>query len=137
MVPNRNESAIKIVRHHWKLKGQPERKKVISFDQSYHGVTMGATSATGVPEFKEMITAIAPDFLHALPYQTECELGDKAAPGYDRSIRGIIEKESPETIAAIILEPVQGVGGIRIPPEGYLKAVRKLCDEYSNFYDYR
>ncbi|KMY55608.1 aminotransferase [Bacillus sp. FJAT-27231] len=128
-----NESAIKIVRHYWKLKGQPERKKIITLDQSYHGVTMGATSATGVPEFKEMITAIAPDFLHALPFQTECELGDKSAPGYDRSIRGMIETEGPETIAAVILEPVQGVGGVRIPPEGYLKAIRALCDEYGIF----
>lgn len=128
-----NESAIKIVRHFWKLKDQPERKKIISLDQSYHGVTLGATSATGVIEYKEMITANAPDFLHALPYQTDCELGNKTAQGYDRSIRGIIEKEGPENIAAIILEPVQGVGGVRIPPEGYLKAVRKLCDEYGIF----
>ncbi|MEK4028551.1 aspartate aminotransferase family protein [Pseudobacillus sp. FSL P4-0506] len=125
-----NESAIKIVRHYWKMKGQPERKKIIALERSYHGVTMGATSATGVPEFKNMITAIAPDFLHALPYQTECERGDKSAPGYERSIRGLIEKEGPETIAGVILEPVQGVGGIQIPPEGYLKAVRRLCDEY-------
>lgn len=125
-----NESAIKIVRHYWKMKGQPERKKIIALERSYHGVTMGATSATGVPEFKHMITAIAPDFLHALPHQTECELGDSSASGYERSIRGIIEKEGPETIAGVILEPVQGVGGIQIPPEGYLQAVRQLCDEY-------
>ncbi|WP_042345426.1 aminotransferase family protein [Bacillus massiliigorillae] len=124
-----NESAIKIVRHYWKLKGQPEKKKIITLDLSYHGVTMGATSATGVPEFKAMITAIAPDFLHALPHQTECERGDKTAPGYERSIRGIIEKEGAENIAAVILEPVQGVGGIKIPPAGYLQAVRELCTE--------
>ncbi len=128
-----NESAFKIVRHYWKLKGQPKRRKIISLDLSYHGVTMGATSATGVPEFKKMITAIAPDFLHAIPYKTNCELGDKNDPDYDRSFRGIIEKEGPENIAAIILEPIQGVGGVNIPPEGYLKAVRDLCDEYGIF----
>lgn len=128
-----NESAFKIVRHYWKLKGQPQRSKIISLDQSYHGVTMGTTSATGVPEFKEMITAIAPDFLHAIPYKTNCELGDKTDPDYARSFRGIIEKEGPENVAAIILEPIQGVGGVNIPPEGYLQALRDLCDEHGIF----
>lgn len=128
-----NESAFKIVRHYWKLKGQPQRTKIISLDLSYHGVTMGATSATGVAEFKEMITAIAPDFLHAIPYKTNCERGDKSDPDYNRSFRGIIEQEGADTVAAIILEPVQGVGGVNIPPEGYLQALRDLCDEHGIF----
>lgn len=128
-----NESAFKIVRHYWKLKGQPEKRLIIGLENGYHGVTMGTTSATGVPEFKNMITEIAPGFLHALPHQTECEKGDSSHPNYERSIRGIIEKEGPENIAAVILEPIQGVGGVNIPPEGYLKAVRDLCDEHDIF----
>ncbi|WP_096200780.1 aminotransferase family protein [Bacillus sp. FJAT-45350] len=123
-----NESAIKIARHYWKLKGQPSKTKVIAFELGYHGVTMGATSATGIPEFGNMTTSNAPGFLHAVPHKTNCELGDKSDPDYGRSIRGIIEKEGAENIAAVILEPIQGVGGIKIPPEGYLKAVRDLCD---------
>lgn len=128
-----NESAFKIVRHYWKLKGKPEKRKIISLDLSYHGVAMGTTSATGVPEFKEMITAIAPDFLHAIPYKTNCEQGDKSDPDYNRSFRGIIEQEGADTVAAIILEPIQGVGGVNIPPEGYLQALRDLCDENDIF----
>ncbi|WP_413064823.1 aspartate aminotransferase family protein [Siminovitchia sp. 179-K 8D1 HS] len=128
-----NETAFKIVRHYWKLKGKPEKRLIIGLENGYHGVAMGTTSATGVPEFKEMITEIAPGFLHALPYQTECEKGDKSHPNYERSIRGIIEKEGPDNIAAVILEPVQGVGGVNIPPEGYLKAIRELCDEHDIF----
>ncbi|WP_101845044.1 aspartate aminotransferase family protein [Halobacillus sp. Marseille-P3879] len=128
-----NETAFKIVRHYWKLKGKPERTKIIALDLSYHGVTMGATSATGVREFDNMITSSAPNFFHATPYLTACEQGDKSHPDYEKSIRGMIENEGPETIAAVILEPVQGVGGINIPPEGYLKAVRELCDEYGIF----
>ncbi|WP_257347369.1 aspartate aminotransferase family protein [Pseudalkalibacillus decolorationis] len=125
-----NETAFKIVRHYWKLKGKPERTKIIALDLSYHGVTMGATSATGVREFDNMITSSAPGFLHAKPFLTACEKGDKSQPDYESSIRGIVEKEDPETVAAVILEPIQGVGGVNIPPEGYLKAVRELCDEY-------
>lgn len=124
-----NETAFKIVRHYWKLKGKPEKSKVIGLHNGYHGVTMGTTSATGVPVFKEMITEVAPGFLHAIPYQTECELGDKSHQNYEQSVRGIIEREGADKIAAVILEPVQGVGGVNIPPEGYLQAIRKLCDE--------
>ncbi|WP_158734773.1 aspartate aminotransferase family protein [Alteribacillus sp. YIM 98480] len=128
-----NETAFKMVRHYWKLKGNPERTKIIALDLSYHGVTMGATSATGVREFDNMITSSAPGFLHAKPYLTDCEKGDKSHLDYETSIRGIIEKEGSDTIAAVILEPVQGVGGINIPPEGYLKAVRELCNEHGIF----
>lgn len=126
-----NDTAFKFVRHYWKLKGQPERKKIIGRERGYHGITIGATSATGISQFQDMATAKAPDFLHAAaPFQTNCELGDKSDPAYETSIRGLVEKEGPETIAAIIAEPVQGAGGINIPPDGYLQAVRKICDEY-------
>src|SRR5690606_5992409 len=59
-----------------------------------------------------------------------CELGDASAADYPNSIRGIIEREGAETIAAVILEPVQGAGGINVPPDDYVPAVRKLCDEF-------
>lgn len=126
-----NDTAFKLVRHYWKLKGQPERRKIISRERGFHGITVGATSATAIGEFQDMATAKAPDFLHSsAKFSTNCELGDKSDPDYEKSMRGIIESEGPETIAAVILEPVQGAGGVRIPPEGYMQAVRKLCDEY-------
>ncbi|WP_174842919.1 aspartate aminotransferase family protein [Neobacillus mesonae] len=125
-----NETAFKLVRHYWKLKGKEKRTKIIALERGYHGITMGATSATGITPFQNMATANAPDFFHAKPFQLNCELGDKVDANYPRSIRGIIEKEGSETVAAVILEPVQGAGGINIPPDGYLQAVRKLCDEY-------
>lgn len=125
-----NDTAFKLVRHYWKMNGQPEKKKIIGLDRAYHGITMGATSATGIPQFQNMTSSIAPDFLHAAAHKTNCELGDKDNPDYTRSIRGIIEKEGPETIAAVIVEPIQGAGGVIISPDGYLEAVRKLCDQY-------
>src|SRR5690625_233282 len=57
-----NDTAFKTVRHYWKINGRPEKKKIISRKKSYHGVAMGATSATGIPEFHTFTESIAPDF---------------------------------------------------------------------------
>ena len=124
-----NDTAFKLVRYYWKQKGQPNRKKIISLSRSYHGVAQGATSATGIKEFNSIVSSKAPDFLHAEPHLLECERGDRDNKNYDKSVRGIVEQEGAENIAAIILEPIMGAGGLMIPPEGYLQALRDLCDE--------
>lgn len=128
-----NESAFKIIREYWKLKGQPERTNIISLQKGYHGVTLGATRATGMDNFNTFGTSFAPGFLQATPYLTECEKGDTTQPNYASSIRGMIEKEGPEKIAAVMMEPIQGAGGLNVPPKGYLQAVRALCDEFGIF----
>lgn len=119
-----NDSAFKLAHHYWKISGKPERKKIISRKKAYHGVSAGATSATGIPEFWEMGGLLVPDFLHA---ETPYEIGTQEAID---SIRNMIEQEGPETIAAFLAEPVQGAGGVIIPPNDYFKEVRKLCDDY-------
>lgn len=111
-----NDTAFKTVRHYWKIKGQPEKKKIISRKLSYHGVAMGATSATGIEQFHTFTTSIAPDF-HYVDSTIE-------------SLKELIETEGADTIAAYISEPVQGSGGVNMPPEGYFQEVRKLCDEH-------
>lgn len=128
-----NESTFKIIRQYWKLKGKPERTKIISLQKGYHGVTLGATRATGMDNFNTFGTSFAPGFLQAEPYLTACEKGDKTHPSYENSIRGVIEREGADTIAGVIMEPVQGAGGLNVPPEGYLQAIRDLCDEYGIF----
>ncbi|MBP1995396.1 aminotransferase family protein [Paenibacillus eucommiae] len=128
-----NDTAFKLVRNYWKLKGQPNRTKIISLERAYHGVTVGATSATGLPTFQAFANALAPDFYQAKPFRTNAELGDKSDPDYEGSIRGTIEKLGSENVAAVIVEPVQGTGGVHIPPAGYLQAVRALCDEFGIF----
>lgn len=125
-----NDTAFKIVRHYWKIKGQEKRTKIIALNRAYHGITIGATSATGLPTFQNFSTSNAPNFLHARPHKTNSERGDQSDLDYGNSIRGIIEREGAETIAAVILEPIQGAGGVHIPPAGYLQAIRDLCDEY-------
>ncbi|GKU82176.1 aspartate aminotransferase family protein [Niallia sp. NCCP-28] len=112
-----NESAFKLVRHYWLLKGEPERKKIISRQKAYHGVAAGATSATGIAEFHQMTNSLAPDFYHIDSDSVD-------------ALKREIEKEGSKTIAAFIAEPVIGAGGMFIPDSDYLKEVRKVCDEY-------
>ncbi|UOQ92399.1 aspartate aminotransferase family protein [Halobacillus shinanisalinarum] len=119
-----NDSAFKLVRHFWKLKGEPQRNKIIALKKGYHGVASASTSATGIPEFWEMADLTVPGFIHAeSPYEQGTEKSI-------RSIREKIESEGRENIAAFIAEPVQGAGGVLIPPDDYFKEVRQLCDEY-------
>jgi len=113
-----NDTAYKLVRYYWKLKGLPKKTKIISRKKGYHGVNIGATSATGISPFHQMTSSLAPDFLHVDTFSLD-------------SLRGCIEKEGAETIAAFIAEPVQGAGGVNIAPDGYFQEIRKICDEYN------
>lgn len=112
-----NDTAYKLARHYWILKGEPERKKIISRTRSYHGVTLGATSATGLKPFRDFTNSLATDFCHVDSSKSE-------------ALRELIEQEGPETIAAFIAEPVQGAGGVHIAGEVYFREVRKICTEY-------
>ncbi|HET7616023.1 MAG TPA: aminotransferase class III-fold pyridoxal phosphate-dependent enzyme, partial [Bacillales bacterium] len=85
---------------------------------------------TGIPAFHDFAGSNIDGVFHAKPHLTNCEAGDKSDPNYEGCIRDIIEKEGADTVAAVIIEPVQGSGGVHIPPEGYLQAVRELCDEH-------
>ncbi|MBM7553342.1 aspartate aminotransferase family protein [Thalassobacillus pellis] len=119
-----NDSAIKLVRHYWKIQGQPDRRKIIALKRAYHGVAAASTSATGIKEFWEMAGHMMGDFTHTdSTYQSTTK--DAIA-----SLRKKIEEEGPETIAAFLAEPVQGAGGVLMPSEDYFSEVRKLCDEY-------
>ncbi|MGP4105783.1 aminotransferase family protein [Virgibacillus sp. L01] len=119
-----NDSAIKLVRHYWKVQGKPDRRKIIALKRGYHGVAAASTSVTGIPEFWGMAGHMMTDFTHAeTPYGGNTE---KAIA----SLRQVIEEEGAENIAAFLAEPVQGAGGVLIPPSDYFKEVRKLCDEY-------
>ncbi|MEN1968732.1 aspartate aminotransferase family protein [Lentibacillus sp. N15] len=119
-----NDSAVKLVRHYWKIQGQPERHKIIALKRGYHGVAAASTSVTGIPEFWDMAGHMITGITHAqTPY------GSTTGKAIS-SLRQMIEQEGPETVAAFMAEPVQGAGGVLIPPDDYLQEVRNLCDEY-------
>ncbi|WP_223594864.1 aminotransferase family protein [Neobacillus bataviensis] len=112
-----NDTAYKLARHYWILKGQPEKKKIITRTKSYHGVAMGATSATGLKPFRDFTNSLAPDFYYVDHFSTS-------------ALRELIEIEGADTIAAFVAEPVQGAGGVHIAPEHYFKEIREICDQY-------
>ncbi|TCP29436.1 adenosylmethionine-8-amino-7-oxononanoate aminotransferase [Scopulibacillus darangshiensis] len=124
-----NDTAFKLARFYWHLKGRKGKKKIISITNSYHGATVAAGTATGIDAFHNFAGSRDIDILNAKAHLTNCELGDKSDPNYEGCIRDTIEKEGSEAIAAVIMEPVQGAGGIHIAPDGYLKAVKDLCEE--------
>ena len=104
-----NEAVIKLAR----LNGKPGRYKIISMLNSFHGRTMGALSATGQPKYHQGVEPLLAGFRYA-PF------GDLEA------VRKLIDAET----CAILVEPIQGEGGINLPPEGYLEGLRKLADEH-------
>lgn len=124
-----NDTAFKLSRFYWELKGYKNKRKIISLRRGYHGVTVAAQRATGIDAYREFSGSKDPDIINALPHLIACENGDHTHPDYSQSIRGLIEKEGKDNIAAVILEPIQGAGGVHMPPDGYLQAVRKLCNE--------
>lgn len=124
-----NDSAFKLVRFYWQLKGYKEKHIIISLRRGYHGVTIATQRATGIDAYREFSGSSDPDILNAVPHTTEAERGDTTHPEYADSIRGIIERLGKDKVAAVILEPIQGAGGVHYPPEDYLQAVRDLCDE--------
>jgi len=104
-----NEAAIKLVRLHT----PPERYKIITFTGGFHGRTFGSTTATAQPKYHEGLGPLMAGFAYA-PF------GDLEA------VEALIDDET----CAIMVEPVQGEGGIRIPPDGFLKRLRELADEH-------
>ena len=135
-----NESAFKTARFFWKLVGKPDKVKIISRRWGYHGVTMAAASATGLPAYHRMFAPLVPNFIQAAaPYRFRCELEEGGARpctapqahDYAAELEQTLLNEDPETVAAVIGEPVQGAGGVIPPPEDYWPKLRKVADRHN------
>ena len=107
-----NEALIKLVRRVQKDRGHPERFEMICFEQSFHGRTLATVAATGQTKYQKGFEPLPTGFVH-VPY------GDLDA---------VKKSISPKT-AAILVEPIQGEGGVRVTPPGFLRQLRQLCDE--------
>jgi adenosylmethionine-8-amino-7-oxononanoate aminotransferase len=126
-----NESAFKTARFFWKVQDKPDKTKIISRLHGYHGVTMAAMSATGMAVYHKMFGPLVPGFVQVPPpypyrWQGNQECGLGAAEAVEKSILA----EGPETVAAVICEPVMGAGGVIVPPESYFPKLRQICDQY-------
>lgn len=131
------ESALKIAKAYQHRRGNAERTKVIARRSAYHGTSMGALSVNGVTSIRNGFGPLVPGARHVpLPYSYRCDycggdcVGDACALRYATEVERLIEFEGPETIAALIMEPVQNSGGAIVSPPAYLRRVRELCDRH-------
>jgi taurine-pyruvate aminotransferase len=129
-----NEVAFKLARQYHQQRGEPQRFKIIARYRAYHGSTLGALSATGQALRRYAYEPLAPGFLHVAPPDPY-----RRPPGTDIEEYGLacaadlertIEFELPETVAAVIMEPIITGGGILIPPDSYLPAVKEACERH-------
>ena len=125
------ESAYKLARQYHKLTGNPNKTKLIAREIAYHGTSLGALSATGITSLRTPFEPLTPGD-HHVPNTNTFRLphGLNASELAD-TIASKIEFEGPETVAAVIMEPVQNSGGCFVPPEGYWQRAREICDEYN------
>ncbi len=122
-----NETALKIARYYWWLKGQGGKIKVLSRKMGYHGIAMGALAATGIPAYHEGFGPQVPGFVHlTAPYAYRNAEGlseDEFIAMLVKELEETIAREGADTIAAMIGEPVQGAGGVVVPPDRYWDAI--------------
>ena len=128
------ESAWKLARQYYTARGDGRRWKAISRHVAYHGTTMGALSINGIPELRNPFEPLVPEVLHVRNtnrYHRPVEETEEQFTAFLLDdLEQTINATGAETVAMVIMEPVQNAGGSFTPPEGYWKGVREICDRY-------
>ena len=128
-----NDTVVRMVRRYWDLKGQPNKKTFISREYAYHGSTMTGMSLGGMTAMHEQ-GGMMPGFAHVMPpywYKYGQEMSPEEFGIFTANkIEEKILELGPENIAAFIGEPIQGAGGVIIPPETYWPRVQEICSKY-------
>ena len=130
-----NDTALRLVRHYWALEGKPEKNRIISRKNAYHGSTVAGTSLGGMSGMHAQLGGAVPNIVHvmmpyafelALPGESDHDFGLRAA----KAVEDAILEAGPENVAAFIGEPVMGAGGVKIPPASYWPEVQRICRKY-------
>ena len=130
-----NDSNVRMVRRYWDLLGQPQRKVIISRVNAYHGSTMAGASLGGMSGMHAQGDLPIPNITHieqpyffenGLPGETADEFGLRAAGWLEQKILAL----GPDKVAAFIAEPIQGAGGVIIPPASYWPEIQRIVDKY-------
>ncbi len=126
------DSTIRFIRYYWHAKGQPQRDQFISVEQGYHGSTTMGAGLTALPGFHEGFGVpyqwqhkISSHYIYRNPLRTEQEIVDASVAELRAKVAAIGE----DKVAAFYIEPIQGSGGVLVPPKGWVKAMRDACAE--------
>jgi putrescine aminotransferase len=128
-----NDTVVRMVRRYWDLKGQPNKKTFISREYAYHGSTMTGVSLGGMTAMHDQ-GGMMPGFAHVMPPYWYKYGGDMSPEEFGLFTANKIEEKireiGPENVAAFIGEPIQGAGGVIIPPDSYWPRVQEICNQY-------
>ncbi|MFN8160212.1 MAG: aspartate aminotransferase family protein [Solirubrobacterales bacterium] len=124
------ESALKLARNYHRMRGNAQKTKVIAREIAYHGTSLGALSATGITNLRSQFEPLTPGGCHVPNTNVYRWPVDRHPLWASSAIEERIIFEGPETVAAVILEPVQNAGGCFVPPDGYFQHVREICDRH-------
>lgn len=129
-----NDTNIRLVRHYWARKGQPERRVILSRWNGYHGSSMGSGSLGGMKPIHAQGGMPIPEIYHIGQPDWWSEGGEMSPEDFGlkraRELEAKIKEIGPERVGAFIGEPVQGAGGVIIPPPTYWPEIQRICDEY-------
>lgn len=133
-----NDTQVKLAWYMNNALGRPRKKKIISRMKAYHGVTIMAASLTGLPYNHigwdlPLDGVLHTDCPHYYRFGQDGETEEAFVQRCAKSLRDLIEREGPDTIAAFIAEPVMGAGGVIVPPKGYYEAIQAVLDEHDIF----
>ncbi len=128
------DTAVKMARAYWRLKGQPSKTKMIGRARGYHGVNVAGTSLGGIGGNRKMFGSLM-DVDH-LPHTLQADAAfsrgqpEKGGVALADELLKLIELHDASNIAAVIVEPMSGSAGVIVPPQGYLKRLREICDQH-------
>lgn len=129
-----NDTNIRLVRQYWALKGQPQKHILISRKNGYHGSTMGGGSLGGMAPMHEQGGLPIPGIVHIGQPHWYSEGGDMTPEEFGllraRELEAKIQELGVENVAAFIAEPIQGAGGVIVPPATYWPEIQRICDDY-------
>jgi len=129
-----NDTIVRMVRTYWDLMGQPDRHTIISRQNAYHGSTVAAASLGGMKPMHKQSGLPIPGIVHVeQPYwfgSDQSQSPEAFGLSTARAIEDKIREVGPDKVAAFIAEPIQGAGGVIVPPDTYWPEVQRICDQY-------
>ncbi|WDD90687.1 aspartate aminotransferase family protein (plasmid) [Burkholderia sp. FERM BP-3421] len=129
-----NEAAIKLVRQYHQARGEPQRRKFIARRVAYHGTSFGALALNGMTHFRKHFEPLMAGVRHVGNTKRYGRPAAETEAQFTRQlldeIDSLIVQEGPDTVAAIVVEPLQNAGGSLTPPDGYAEGLRAICDRH-------